>query len=145
MRARYTAFSKGKVEFLRLSLAPEERKTFNPKGIEEWAQQSKWLGLKILSTEQGRSHDKTGIVEFVAKYSENGKVLEHHEVSKFRKGPEGEWYFVDGDGHTHEEGQSHHHHHQQKVETVVREEPKIGRNDPCHCGSGKKFKKCHGI
>lgn len=31
-----------------------------------------------------------------------------------------------------------------KVETVVREEPKIGRNDPCHCGSGKKFKKCHG-
>lgn len=22
--------------------------------------------------------------------------------------------------------------------------PKIGRNDPCHCGSGRKFKKCHG-
>jgi preprotein translocase subunit SecA len=22
--------------------------------------------------------------------------------------------------------------------------PKVGRNDPCHCGSGKKFKKCHG-
>ena len=21
---------------------------------------------------------------------------------------------------------------------------KVGRNDPCHCGSGKKFKKCHG-
>ena len=31
-----------------------------------------------------------------------------------------------------------------KVETFVREEPKLGRNDPCHCGSGKKFKKCHG-
>jgi len=31
-----------------------------------------------------------------------------------------------------------------KVETVRREEPKIGRNDPCHCGSGKKYKKCHG-
>jgi preprotein translocase subunit SecA len=27
---------------------------------------------------------------------------------------------------------------------VEREEPKIGRNDPCHCGSGKKYKKCHG-
>jgi hypothetical protein len=25
-----------------------------------------------------------------------------------------------------------------------REEPKLGRNDPCHCGSGRKFKKCHG-
>jgi uncharacterized protein len=31
-----------------------------------------------------------------------------------------------------------------KVEQVVREEPKVGRNDPCFCGSGKKFKKCHG-
>ena len=31
-----------------------------------------------------------------------------------------------------------------KVETVRREEPKIGRNDPCHCGSGKKYKKCCG-
>jgi preprotein translocase subunit SecA len=30
------------------------------------------------------------------------------------------------------------------VRTVRREEPKIGRNDPCWCGSGKKFKKCHG-
>jgi preprotein translocase subunit SecA len=30
------------------------------------------------------------------------------------------------------------------VKTVRRDEPKIGRNDPCWCGSGKKFKKCHG-
>jgi preprotein translocase subunit SecA len=31
-----------------------------------------------------------------------------------------------------------------KVRTVRREEPKVGRNDPCPCGSGKKYKKCHG-
>lgn len=31
-----------------------------------------------------------------------------------------------------------------RVETVQRETPKLGRNDPCHCGSGKKFKACHG-
>jgi preprotein translocase subunit SecA len=30
------------------------------------------------------------------------------------------------------------------VQTRVRESPKIGRNDPCPCGSGKKYKKCHG-
>jgi preprotein translocase subunit SecA len=30
------------------------------------------------------------------------------------------------------------------VTTVKRDEPKIGRNDPCWCGSGKKYKKCHG-
>jgi len=31
-----------------------------------------------------------------------------------------------------------------KMKTVTRDEPKVGRNDPCPCGSGKKFKKCHG-
>lgn len=33
---------------------------------------------------------------------------------------------------------------QQHIETVVHEGPKIGRNDPCPCGSGKKYKKCCG-
>jgi len=32
----------------------------------------------------------------------------------------------------------------QKVETFKREEKKVGRNEPCPCGSGKKFKRCHG-
>jgi len=31
-----------------------------------------------------------------------------------------------------------------KVETFQRNQPKVGRNDPCPCGSGKKYKKCHG-
>ena len=31
-----------------------------------------------------------------------------------------------------------------KTKTIIRDQPKVGRNDPCHCGSGKKFKKCHG-
>ena len=33
---------------------------------------------------------------------------------------------------------------QGKVDTYKREAPKVGRNDPCPCGSGKKFKKCCG-
>lgn len=44
-------------------------------------------------------------------------------------------------------GHTHHHHHdegQAPEEPYVRESPKVGRNDPCPCGSGKKFKKCHG-
>ena len=32
----------------------------------------------------------------------------------------------------------------QKVETIVRTEKKVGRNDDCPCGSGKKYKHCHG-
>jgi preprotein translocase subunit SecA len=31
-----------------------------------------------------------------------------------------------------------------KVKTIVRDQPKVGRNEPCPCGSGKKYKKCHG-
>ena len=32
-----------------------------------------------------------------------------------------------------------------KVKPIVRDMPKVGRNDPCPCGSGKKYKKCHGV
>ncbi len=44
-------------------------------------------------------------------------------------------------------GHAHHHHHDDgraPEEPYVRETPKVGRNDSCPCGSGKKFKKCHG-
>ncbi|MCE7935737.1 MAG: preprotein translocase subunit SecA, partial [Chlorobi bacterium CHB2] len=33
---------------------------------------------------------------------------------------------------------------QPAIQTMMREQPKIGRNDPCFCGSGKKYKHCHG-
>ena len=32
-----------------------------------------------------------------------------------------------------------------KVDTVKRDAPKVGRNEPCPCGSGKKYKQCHGV
>jgi hypothetical protein len=45
-------------------------------------------------------------------------------------------------------GRPHHHHHHDDdrapEEPYVRETPKVGRNDSCPCGSGRKFKKCHG-
>jgi len=44
-------------------------------------------------------------------------------------------------------GHAHHHHddgHEPEA-PYVRETPKVGRNDPCPCGSGRKFKKCHGV
>lgn len=37
-----------------------------------------------------------------------------------------------------------HHHHEALAAPHRREAPKVGRNDPCPCGSGQKFKKCHG-
>ncbi len=48
--------------------------------------------------------------------------------------------------HVHGPGCSHDHHQhgQQAVQPFVREQPKVGRNDSCPCGTGKKFKKCCG-
>ncbi|MCC6898570.1 MAG: SEC-C domain-containing protein [Polyangiaceae bacterium] len=55
--------------------------------------------------------------------------LEHRERATFEK-REGVWLFADAEPLA--------------GPTVKNEGPRIGRNDPCHCGSGKKFKKCHG-
>ena len=44
------------------------------------------------------------------------------------------------DHHDHDHG--HHHHAPAAVGTFVRAMPKVGRNDPCPCGSGLKHKKC---
>jgi len=46
--------------------------------------------------------------------------------------------------HVHGPGCNHDHGHDPVLETYRRETPKLGRNDPCFCGSGRKFKKCHG-
>lgn len=44
-------------------------------------------------------------------------------------------------GHVHGPHCNHHHH---KLAPIVREMPKVGRNDDCPCGSQKKYKKCCG-
>ena len=41
-------------------------------------------------------------------------------------------------------GENLHHHHAPKQTPFVHKADKVGRNDPCSCGSGKKYKKCHG-
>ncbi|MBK7889393.1 MAG: YchJ family protein [Bdellovibrionales bacterium] len=130
MRSRYTAYTLGDIDYLEKTLAPESRHDFDPKATEQWSKSSEWKGLNILSTQNGATADQDGIVEFVATFVQQGQTLQHHEVSTFRKDDRGHWMFVDG-----------------KIpgrQTIIREEPKVGRNDPCPCGSGKKFKKCCG-
>lgn len=146
MRARYTAHVKAAISFLKESTDSKARKHFDEKQVRDWAKNSEWLGLNIVTVQGGGESDDRGVVEFMARYRQKGKVFDHHEVAKFRKA-DGVWYFVDGDAHVHEEGvhdHHHDHHHHAPVTQVVRESPKIGRNDPCPCGSGKKYKKCHG-
>jgi len=142
MRARYSAYVHTNIDYLQKTLAPESKSDFDPKSAKQWAKQAQWLGLKINSTEFGGPTDKTGTVEFTATYKQGSETLDHHEVSKFRKADNDHWFFVDGESHTHKAGEGHHH---AKPETVVREQPKVGRNDACPCGSGKKYKKCCGF
>jgi SEC-C motif domain protein len=141
MRSRYTAYTRGDVGYLGKTLAPESRSDFDAKESKKWADSAVWKGLEILSVEKGQPADKTGVVEFIAKYEQNGEAIDHHEVAKFKKSERGQWFFVEGDSHTHKGGEGHHHHQ----ETITRTAPKVGRNDPCPCGSGKKYKKCHGL
>lgn len=46
--------------------------------------------------------------------------------------------------HVHGPNCNHHHHHE-LLKPITRDAPKVGRNDPCICGSEKKYKKCCGI
>ncbi|MCB9073188.1 MAG: YchJ family protein [Bdellovibrionaceae bacterium] len=134
MRSRYSAYVTGNIKYLKQTLLPHDRAQFQESDTQDWAK-SEWLGLKIIET-------NGNTVEFVASYKKNGKKFEHHEISKFKK-IDGRWYFSSGDSHVHEEGHDHHHHHE-PVAPIQREAPKIQRNDPCPCGSGKKYKKCCG-
>ncbi len=129
MRSRYTAYVRHEIDFIMNTLSPERIKDTDRKATEEWAKETHWEGLQIVSTEKGGPDDETGKVEFIAKYREKEEVKEHRELATFVK-QKGIWYFDDG--------------RTPPNKPVRLEGPKTGRNDPCPCGSGKKFKKCHG-
>lgn len=132
MRSRYSAYVVGNIDYIKNTLAPEAQSDFDYKSAKDWSQQSKWLGLQIIKTEKGQAGDQTGVVEFVASFEFAGEKNDHHEISQFRKDNRGHWLYVDGEQI------------ETKPQTIQREGPKVGRNDPCPCGSQKKYKKCCG-
>jgi SEC-C motif-containing protein len=129
MRSRYTAYAKHEMNWLKDSLAPKDRAGFDLQSSQAWAQKSEWLGLTIVKTDKGGPEDSTGQVEFIARFAVDGQTHDHHEISTFSR-VDGEWFFVDGKP--------------VKPPPFRHETPKVGRNDACPCGSGKKYKKCCG-
>lgn len=128
MRARYTAHTQIEMEFIEKTHDPESTQEVNMEESRAWAESTQWQGLEIIQTQQGGPDDDVGLVEFKATYdSEKGPKV-HHEMSEFHK-RDGTWYYTDS---------------MHPTQTMVRESPKIGRNEPCPCGSGKKYKKCCG-
>lgn len=130
MRSRYSAYALGRIDYLNDTLAPDQRADFDRKAVTNWSQRSQWLGLDIDATEEGQPGDARGVVEFTAHYVAEGLRQAHRERSVFRFDEGGQhWYFVEGAA--------------RKSPPVVKE-ARPGRNDPCSCGSGKKYKKCCG-
>ncbi len=129
MRSRYTAFAKGLVDYLFETHHQSTRSSLDRKEVENWSKNSEWLGLTIKNIEKGGRTDTKGLVEFVASFKIDGTLQNHHEKASFEKGDEEKWYFKDG---------------KVMVEPYKRVSEKIGRNDPCLCSSGKKYKKCCG-
>ena len=133
MRSRFTAMAKNQWDYLEKTLYPGDRKparrpTRQPDGID-------WTKLEIFDVRDGGASDDEGEVNFSAHYTENGEEKTLRETSKFIK-ENGRWYYSE---------------RQSKItaaiatpasQPFVRGQPKVGRNDPCPCGSKKKYKKC---
>lgn len=125
MRSRYTAFVVKNITYLLKSWHPSTRPdTIDSGAIPEW------YDLHIIRTEKGEEDDLEGVVEFQASAFIQKKTWRLHETSRFVK-EDGQWLYVDGDVKKDATGD------EEKVS-------KTGRNAPCPCGSGKKFKRCCG-
>jgi SEC-C motif-containing protein len=128
MRARYAAFATGAIEFIVASTHSRTRQEVNIPDITEWSQKSIWHGLQIIDTKIAT--DNQAYVSFEAQFTQSGKEQRHREKSLFER-ENGKWRFVTGE--------------ELKNPTIRYETPRPGRNEPCSCGSGKKYKKCCGV
>jgi SEC-C motif domain protein len=118
MRSRYSAFAIGNGTYL-VATGPGKG---DADELSSWGKSVFWLGLEVTAREKGEEDDTEGMVAFVARYLEGGKEFRLVERSRFEK-RQGKWMYLDGIGQ--------------------RTKRPIGRNEPCPCGSGKKFKSCH--
>lgn len=132
VRARYSAFALKNYPFLVESVHPDFRGDLTPENLAEGLEDVVWTGLEIGACEKDVDLGKEGLfdtveLKAVCEYKGEERTLE--ELSLF-KWEDGRVYYVDGVP--------------KRPETYHRPEPKVGRNEPCPCGSGKKYKKCCG-
>jgi len=128
MRSRYTAHVCKNMPHIIRTMTGKPLKRFDEeKTRDEWFEQCKWTKLEIIDAPPVAVDDKHGIVEFKAHYVFNDHEQVLHERSKFQK-LDNKWLYVAG----------------QNKDAHIETSNKIGRNDPCSCGSKKKYKKCCG-
>lgn len=118
MRSRYSAYVLGLVDYLVETTLPAQRSGLDIEAIRAWSLGSTWLGLEVEGHDLLGGQPEHAFVTFTARWHDQGGEHSHRERSAFVQA-DGRWYFLDP--------------------TVP---VKAGRNDPCPCGSGEKFKKC---
>ncbi|KXF81493.1 YchJ family metal-binding protein [Enterovibrio coralii] len=124
MRSRYSAHVKGLVDYVVNTYHPSCGAEQHRDAIAD-SINSEWLMLQVLNSSVD-ANGKQGFVEFKAHYKDGGNQYCLHEKSRFlneEKDGKNLWFYIDGE---------------------YPKADKVGRNDPCPCGSGKKHKKCCG-
>ena len=121
MRSRYSAYVQQEVDYLISTWHPSCHAENFRTEIAATCHNTEWQGLNILAKREGKEADE-GFVEFAARYADKDTPQRNvlmRERSRFLRHHD-RWYYVDG------------------VHLST------GRNEPCPCGSGKKYKKCCG-
>ncbi len=118
MRSRYSAYALGLIDYLLATTLPAQQAGLDRQAISAWSTQSRWLGLEVEKAEVLGGQPPHALVTFSARWHDDSGEHHHRECSAFVQCNE-HWYFIDP--------------------TVAL---RAGRNDPCPCGSGQKFKKC---
>jgi SEC-C motif-containing protein len=118
MRSRYSAYVLGLVDYLVATTLPAQQAGLDRDGIRAWSLGSTWLGLEVEGSELIGAQPEHAFVTFTARWHDGSGEHSHRERSAFVQ-RDGRWYFLD-------------------PTTPL----KVGRNDPCPCNSGQKFKKC---
>lgn len=118
MRSRYSAYALGRIDYLQATTLPAQQAGLDLRAMQSWSAGSTWLGLEVESSQVLGGQPEHALVTFTARWHDGSGEHAQHERSAFVQHA-GRWYFIDP--------------------TVPL---KAGRNDPCPCGSGFKFKKC---
>ncbi len=123
MRSRFTAHVAHDFAHLHRTLLETSREPYVP---DPEAGQTAWTRLVIHAHEAGAKLD-TAFVDFTAYFRENDAEQAFHEKAGFQR-VEGTWFYTGPI--------------RQGPPPIKSAQAKIGRNDPCPCGSGKKHKQC---
>ena len=124
MRSRYSAYTLRDIDYLLATWDVSSR----PKAIDFSKEDIIWQGLEIISVKKGNAADNKGVVTFKAFYEQQGEAHVMTEISRFVK-LKGRWFYFDG-----------------VIKSIGKVAGQVheGKNAPCACGSGKKFKRCCG-